>query len=822
MTGSGTGSDQRVRSDGNHLSLGGLPWRVRGVTYGSFVPRLDGELFPERPQLKQDMADIAAAGFNTVRTYTPPSVDLLDITEELGLRVLVGIDYRDWRYEAVAGRAANGRVAAAGARAVDEALARLSGRKHVLGLSVGNEVPVDVVRLHGISRVERDLARLVRQVHEADAGMLTTYSNFPTTEFLDVVGIDFFSFNVFLERPEQLRPYLRHLQIVSDDRPLVITELGLASGIHGEAAQAESLDWQLRLVDEVGVAGATVFAWTDEWGVNGESVDGWGFGLTDADRRPKPSLAVASRWAHSTISELREAWPSVSVVVCAYNEARRITACLESLATLNYPDLQVIICDDGSTDETVSIAKRYPFDILELPHGGLSRARNSGINLATGEIVAFLDADAQCHPEWPYHIALALDGVEVVAAGGPNLPVEGAGLVERAVAASPGGPIHVLVSDDRAEHVPGCNMAYRREALVDIGGFDPVFTAAGDDVDVCWKILDRGGQIAFSAAAQVRHHRRDSLRGYLRQQRGYGRSERMVSTRHPERFNRLGQARWRGFIYGGTRILPSLLRPVVYHGYHGNAPYQSVEERPAETTAGWLSALLPVAAPLVALGLVTGWLWTPAYLLALGAMASVAGFGISVAFAAQPGPGERYPWRFRALVATMHVLQPLVRASGRLRSRDSWIGRRPTHPWTGDRTEWIEGLTRDLRARGCVVESGGPQSSWDLRISVAPLIRCRLTMALLWKWEPAISATWRLSPLAWLLFGTSAVLAGFDWPRSLLAPLVVVLLAVLDAEVLRRRTAAGIRSTTQGIPTESQMVLAPKLGVDSIPETVVS
>ena len=122
---------------------------------------------------------------------------------------------------------------------------------------------------------------------------------------------------------------------------------------------------------------------------------------------------------------------------------------------MTYPDLQVLVCDDGSTDRTLEIARRSPFEVLALPHGGLSAARNAGLAAARGEIVAYLDADAACHPEWPFHLALAFEDPRVVVAGGPNLPWPDAGLVERAVALSPGNPVEVLVGDDRAEHVPG-------------------------------------------------------------------------------------------------------------------------------------------------------------------------------------------------------------------------------------------------------------------------------------------------------------------------------------------------------------------------------
>ena len=87
---------------------------------------------------------------------------------------------------------------------------------------------------------------------------------------------------------------------------------------------------------------------------------------------------------------------------------------------------------------------------------------------------------------------------------------------------APGGPNHVLLSDTVAEHIPGCNMAFRRDVLLAIGGFDDRFRIAGDDVDVCWRLHDRGDTIGFHPAAMVWHHSRSTIRGYLRQQYNYG------------------------------------------------------------------------------------------------------------------------------------------------------------------------------------------------------------------------------------------------------------------------------------------------------------
>ena len=76
--------DGRVTADGKHLALRGQPFRVRGITYGTFPSRADGELYPEPDRLRADLEAIADAGLNAVRTYTLPPLDLLETAEELG------------------------------------------------------------------------------------------------------------------------------------------------------------------------------------------------------------------------------------------------------------------------------------------------------------------------------------------------------------------------------------------------------------------------------------------------------------------------------------------------------------------------------------------------------------------------------------------------------------------------------------------------------------------------------------------------------------------------------------------------------------------
>ena len=307
----------RVVPDGKHLGLHGRPFRIRGVTYGSFAVRTDGEAFPSSDRGRQDFAMMAAARLNTVRTYSTPPVDVLELAEDACLRLLVGLHYQDWRSVPQTRRQARRRILDARRRALECAMERCAGRDSVLAIAVGNEVPADLVRLHGIGAVEETLSRLVEEVHEADADLLASYCHYPMTEYLHFEGQDIVRFNVFLERPDQLRAYLRHLQVVSGDLPLLVTELGLASKLHGKVSQAHSLDCQLREVDECGCAGATVFSWTDDWVVAGYLPRSWG----RLRARPLAPLRSAKPWSGDRLSWLAEVERELARMGCSYRRA---------------------------------------------------------------------------------------------------------------------------------------------------------------------------------------------------------------------------------------------------------------------------------------------------------------------------------------------------------------------------------------------------------------------------------------------------------------------------------------------------------------------
>jgi len=757
-----------IEVDGKQFKAAGQRFAFRGVTYGTFAKRADGALFPETRQLRADMRAIAAAGFNVVRTYTPPPQDMLDAARDFGLRVLAGIDYQDWRY-LVGRRNADVLSVRREARNAAASFARkVAGDPVIFGISVGNEVPADVIRWVGTRPVSELVSELCALIHDIDPRRLVTYANYPTAEYLHGDDSDFVTFNVFLESKQAFHRYLTKLQHAAGARPLVLGEIGLDTGgdREGERRQAEVLDWQLEVAMERGVAGCCVFSWTDAWTVAGRPIEDWHFGITHRDRSPKQSLDVAMRWNRREVRDLNREWPSMSVVICAYNAAATLDECLENACALDYPGLEIVVVDDGSSDATPDIVRRHRrARLLTINHAGLGTARNEGLRATSGEIVAFLDSDAYPTADWPYYLALGFDKAEVAGVGGPNECPAGDGTRARQIASAPGGPIHVLLSDDRAEHVPGCNMAFRREVLEELGGFDPIYTVAGDDVDLCWRVLDRDWQIAFHPAAFVWHHPRSAVAAYLRQQRGYGASEALVQARHPDRFSFAGSARWRGRIYSAAPFRS--WRQRIYRGLYGAAPYQSIYRAGGDLRDMAHQLGVPVAAmaimcaPLVVLSreLLVVPLLGVAFLLAM-AISDFARIDV-------PLHARRQAARYRLDLTLLHLLQPVARAWGRARNRA--LARRnaiPPRPIAGPvqhlgrgvflmpenrpRPEIAENIVQLLRRAGMRVVPPTGWEPYDAQVMASALVGAELVtsahppgwvqlrMRRYLRWQPAL------------------------------------------------------------------------------------
>jgi GT2 family glycosyltransferase len=722
----------RPQVRGKFLFVGENKLYVRGVTYGAFRPDEAKNEYFDHAVIERDFRMMAERGFNAVRIpHTMPPRALLDIAHRHGLHVMVGLSAEQY-----VGYLIDTKKPFDVAGAVREKVRSCAGHPALLCYALGNEIPAPLVRWLGPRRVEAYLKSLYRVVREEDPGALVTYVNFPTTEYLRLPFLDLVCFNVYLERKDRLEAYLGRLQTIADERPLILSELGLDSMRNGREMQAQVLDWQVRSTFASGATGAFIFSWTDEWHRGGEDVDDWEFGLTDRQRAPKLALGTVQK-AYAEAPFPSGYWPRISVVVCSYNGARTIRECMEGLSRLVYPNFEVIVIDDGSTDGMADIVREYKVRLVQTPNQGLSAARNLGMQLSTGEIVAYTDDDAFPDPHWLYYLAHTFRTTDFAAVGGPNLPPPGDGAVAEAVANSPGGPTHVLLSEHEAEHIPGCNMAFRTDLLRAIGGFDPQFRTAGDDVDVCWRIQKAGYKVGFHPAAMVWHHRRKTVGAYWKQQTGYGKAEAMLHRKWPEKYNVAGHVVWSGRVYG--RGLQQMLGRVqrVYHGVWGLAPFQSLDEPPP----GLLQCLplmpewyfvLAALAGVSALG--AAWhplLWTlPLLAAAFAASLAQAILGATRApYRNMPPTRMQRAW-LRLVTAYLHLVQPLARLVGRIRhGLTPWRprGLSIALPRTRQSATLVSGawqspqdklmsLETALVRQGAVVRRGGEFERWDLEI----------------------------------------------------------------------------------------------------------
>jgi len=654
---------RRVTVDGKFFRVGEEKLFLKGITYGPFAPSPQHETFASPDQTARDFAQIRELGANVLRIYHVPPKWFLDLALQHELRVLVDIP---WPKDICFLDSKSSQRAAR--QAVRDAVHGCERHGALFAFSVANEIPPDIVRWSGPKAVGRFIDELVEEAKNVYADTLCTFGSYPPTEFLHSTDIDFVCFNVYLHQQKSFENYLAHLQMVANSKPLLLGEFGIDSMREGEEAKSKMLAWQLEAAFRGGLAGTVLFSFTDDWHRGGQQIENWGFGVTTRDRKPKASFSVVQKACASAPYFALPRYPKVSVVVATYNGARTLRTCLDSLTRLNYPDYEVIVIDDGSADRTPEIVQLYPqIRYVRQRNLGLSAARNTGISVSSGEIIAFTDSDCRADEDWLHYMIGDLVSGDFTGIGGHNfLPPEDSA-VAAAVMVSPGGPAHVMLTDREAEHVPGCNMAFYKHALVEIGGFDPVFRKAGDDVDVCWRLLQQGYRIGFSPAGFVWHYRRSTVAAYLSQQAGYGEAEALLARKHPEYFSVLGGSIWRGRIYTQSQLGVTVHRPVIYHGLFGSGFFQKLYT-PAPAYGLMLCTSLEyhvlVTLPLLAISISVPALF-PLFVASLCLTFAVC--ATAAAQAQLPHKKERF-WS-RPLIALLFFLQPIVRGWARYRWR---------------------------------------------------------------------------------------------------------------------------------------------------------
>jgi GT2 family glycosyltransferase len=194
--------------------------------------------------------------------------------------------------------------------------------------------------------------------------------------------------------------------------------------------------------------------------------------------------------------------PLVSVVIPVRNDARRLQVCLESIKANDYPAdrIELIVVDNGSTDNSVRVARQAGATVLSIAGVSVAELRNRGAACARGEILAFVDADHAINTNWIAAAVAILSTDDVAAAGAPYLPPSGANWVQCR---------YNLLREHRestseVEWLGGGNLAMSRAVFDRAGGFDPSLEAC-EDVDLCMRIRACGGRILNAPALRCAH-----------------------------------------------------------------------------------------------------------------------------------------------------------------------------------------------------------------------------------------------------------------------------------------------------------------------------
>jgi len=219
----------------------------------------------------------------------------------------------------------------------------------------------------------------------------------------------------------------------------------------------------------------------------------------------------------------------VSVVINTYNRAASLDTVLRALRRLNYPHFEVVVVNGPSTDNTTEVLRAYASSIRvgTCADRNLSVSRNVGIDMARGELVAFIDDDAVPDEDWLDDAVAAFDCDEVAAVGGLVYDHTGYNLQYRYNLCNRLGTAHwnfpspgdqfCYPGSVEFPYVPGGNSLFRRSALLEVGAFDEEYDYYLDETDVCLRLIDVGYRLKQLSSAYVYHrslpsHIRDSTR----------------------------------------------------------------------------------------------------------------------------------------------------------------------------------------------------------------------------------------------------------------------------------------------------------------------
>lgn len=275
------------------------------------------------------------------------------------------------------------------------------------------------------------------------------------------------------------------------------------------------------------------------------------------------SLFFRARWeSQETVAPLVNT-PFVSILIPAHNEARVIGDALNAACAIDYPNYEVVVVNDGSTDETLRVVETFVSQgkvrqIHKVQNEGKAMALNDALPCLNGEIVLILDADAEPEPDILQRIVPHFEHARVAAVTGNPRVKNVDTFLTRLQLIEFTSIVSLLRRSQRIwgriMTVSGVVAAFRKSAILDVGGFSPEMPT--EDIELTWKLQKRFWDVRYEPRARVWMTVPSTLRGLIAQRRRWSRGLMQVLHKHRDvmahwRFRRM----WPIFIESSLSIL---------------------------------------------------------------------------------------------------------------------------------------------------------------------------------------------------------------------------------------------------------------------------
>jgi len=235
--------------------------------------------------------------------------------------------------------------------------------------------------------------------------------------------------------------------------------------------------------------------------------------------------------------------PLISIIIPVKNASKTIQKCIDSILNLNYPEYEIIIIDDGSTDDTSSLLNNYfqsgrmkNYRYIKINSSGPSKARNIGIDISNGEFVAFTDADCIIDREWLNELLKGFESYDekIAGVGGEQLSpdddtdfcksindfMKKIGFITDYIKTIENHKKQNFKFIE-TNHNPTCNVIYKKEIFKKVGGFlDGLWP--GEDVELDYRIKKYGYKLLFNPKAIVYHYRPETIEKFSKMMFNYG------------------------------------------------------------------------------------------------------------------------------------------------------------------------------------------------------------------------------------------------------------------------------------------------------------